>query len=44
MGIGLILVCPPALVDAVVADLTERRESPVVVGEIIAGARDVRYD
>jgi phosphoribosylformylglycinamidine cyclo-ligase len=43
MGVGLILVCTPALLDVVLADLAERRESPVVIGEIIAGARDVQY-
>jgi phosphoribosylformylglycinamidine cyclo-ligase len=43
MGIGLILVCTPALADTVLADLVERRESPVVIGEIISGARDVQY-
>ena len=43
MGIGLILVCTPALVDAVLADLAERHESPIVIGEIVQGDRDVRY-
>ena len=43
MGIGLILVCTPALVDAVLDDLDERHESPVVIGEIVRGARDVHY-
>ena len=43
MGIGLILVCTPTLVDAVLADLTERHESPIVIGEIVQGARDVQY-
>ncbi len=43
MGIGLILVCTPTLVDAVLEDLTERHESPVVIGEIVQGARDVQY-
>jgi phosphoribosylformylglycinamidine cyclo-ligase len=43
MGIGLILVCPPALVDAVIDDLRTRREEPVVIGEITRGERDVGY-
>ena len=37
MGIGLILVCTPALVDAVLEDLRSRRETPVVIGEIVRG-------
>ena len=43
MGVGMILVCTPTLVDAVIEDLTSRRESPVVIGAIVAGDRDVRY-
>ena len=43
MGIGLILVCTPALVDAVIDDLRSRRESPVVIGEITRGDRVVSY-
>jgi phosphoribosylformylglycinamidine cyclo-ligase len=35
MGIGLIIVCTPALVDAVLEDLRSRRESPSVIGEIV---------
>ena len=33
MGIGLILVCTPALVDAVLDDLRSRTESPILLGE-----------
>jgi phosphoribosylformylglycinamidine cyclo-ligase len=44
MGIGLIIVCTPALVDPVLDDLRSRSESPVVMGEIIRGDRVVVYD
>jgi phosphoribosylformylglycinamidine cyclo-ligase len=43
MGIGLILVCPPALVDTVMADLQSRQEQPVVIGEIARGDQTVVY-
>ena len=43
MGIGLILVCTPALVDPVLEDLRSRGESPALVGEITAGNRQVVY-
>ena len=43
MGIGLIIVCTPTLVDAVIDDLRSRRESPVVIGEITRGDRVVSY-
>ena len=43
MGIGMILVCTPALVDAVVEDLHSRKETPIVIGEITAGDRAVTY-
>ncbi len=43
MGVGLILVCPPALAETVVDDLRTRQESPVVIGEITRGNRDVIY-
>jgi phosphoribosylaminoimidazole (AIR) synthetase len=43
MGIGLILVVPPALVEPVIEDLRTRQESPVVIGEITRGAGDVSY-
>ena len=43
MGIGLILVCTPALVDTVIDDLRTRDESPVVIGEITHGDREVQY-
>ena len=43
MGIGLILVCTPALVDTMLDDLRTRHESPVVIGDIIPGARTVVY-
>ncbi len=43
MGIGFILVCPPALVDTVIDDLRTRHESPVVIGEIVRGTPSVVY-
>jgi phosphoribosylformylglycinamidine cyclo-ligase len=43
MGIGLILVCTPALVDVVMDDLRTRHESPLVIGEIVRGDGDVQY-
>ncbi|MGH9175038.1 MAG: phosphoribosylformylglycinamidine cyclo-ligase [Vicinamibacterales bacterium] len=43
MGIGLILICTPSLVDPVLDDLRSRHEAPVLVGEIIPGARVVGY-
>jgi phosphoribosylformylglycinamidine cyclo-ligase len=44
MGIGLILVCTPALADTVMDDLRTRREEPVVIGSIVRGDRLVSYD
>jgi phosphoribosylformylglycinamidine cyclo-ligase len=43
MGVGLILVCPPALAGTVVEDLRTRHESPVVIGEITRGTQTVEY-
>jgi phosphoribosylformylglycinamidine cyclo-ligase len=43
MGIGLILVCPPSLVEPVLDDLRTRQESPVVIGEVTRGDRVVTY-
>lgn len=43
MGIGMVVVCTPALADTILDDLHARREDPVVIGEIIAGHRDVVY-
>jgi phosphoribosylformylglycinamidine cyclo-ligase len=43
MGIGLVMVCTPALVDQVVEDLRARHESPVLLGDIIPGPRTVTY-
>jgi phosphoribosylformylglycinamidine cyclo-ligase len=43
MGIGLILVCTPALVDVVLGDLRVRRESPAVIGAIVHGDGLVTY-
>jgi phosphoribosylformylglycinamidine cyclo-ligase len=43
MGIGLILVIPPALVDVVVDDLRARGELPVLLGEIVSGSQLVTY-
>jgi phosphoribosylformylglycinamidine cyclo-ligase len=44
MGVGLILVCPPALVETVVDDLRMRHESPIVMGDIVRGTGAVSYD
>jgi phosphoribosylformylglycinamidine cyclo-ligase len=43
MGIGMVVVCTPTLADVILDDLHARREDPVVIGEIIAGQRDVTY-
>jgi phosphoribosylformylglycinamidine cyclo-ligase len=43
MGIGLILVCTPALVDVVIEDLRVRHESPIVIGAIVRGDGLVVY-
>jgi len=43
MGVGLIIVCPPSLAETVVGDLRTRQESPMVIGEITRGNRDVLY-
>jgi phosphoribosylformylglycinamidine cyclo-ligase len=43
MGIGLILVCTPALVDAVVEELRSRHEDPRLIGEVVRGDRVVTY-
>ncbi len=44
MGIGLILVCTPALVEPALEDLRARHESPVVIGTIVRGDREVVYE
>jgi phosphoribosylformylglycinamidine cyclo-ligase len=44
MGIGMVLVCTPALATAILDDLQARREEPVVIGEIIRGHGDVVYE
>lgn len=43
MGIGFILVVPPEQADAVLAELNERGEKAVTIGEITAGERKVKY-
>jgi phosphoribosylformylglycinamidine cyclo-ligase len=43
MGIGMVVVCTPALVDTILDDLRARREEPVVIGEIVSGNREVIY-
>lgn len=43
MGIGMILVCPAALVDTVMDDLKSRQEEPVIIGEIVRGQQEVVY-
>jgi phosphoribosylformylglycinamidine cyclo-ligase len=44
MGIGMILVSSPALVEPVMEDLRARGEQPIVIGEIVRGSGDVTYD
>jgi phosphoribosylformylglycinamidine cyclo-ligase len=44
MGIGMIVVCTPSLVDTILDDLRARREEPVVIGEIVTGQCDVIYE
>jgi phosphoribosylformylglycinamidine cyclo-ligase len=43
MGIGLILVCTPALANVALDDLRTRRESPIVIGSIVRGDAVVTY-
>ena len=43
MGIGMILVCPPALVEPVLEDLRSRHEDAILIGEIVRGNREVHY-
>lgn len=43
MGIGMVVVCTPALADTIVDDLRARKEEPVVIGEIVAGQRQTIY-
>ena len=43
MGIGMILVCTPALVDPVLDDLRTRGEHPLLIGEIVPGPPSVTY-
>jgi phosphoribosylformylglycinamidine cyclo-ligase len=43
MGIGLILVVSPDDAEAVMAGLEARGESPLAIGEIVTGAREVAY-
>ena len=43
MGIGLVLVCTPGLVETVMDDLISRKEAPVKIGTIVAGDRAVIY-
>jgi phosphoribosylformylglycinamidine cyclo-ligase len=43
MGIGLIVVCAPSEAGSVVDALKGSGESPAVLGHVIVGARDVRY-
>jgi phosphoribosylformylglycinamidine cyclo-ligase len=44
MGVGLILVVSAALADEVLDELRTRHESPVIIGEITRGNREVQYD
>jgi phosphoribosylformylglycinamidine cyclo-ligase len=43
MGIGFVLVVSPDDEDGVTAGLVARGESPVAIGEIVAGRREVAY-
>lgn len=43
MGIGLIVVCTPALADTIADELRTRHEQPLVIGEIVRGDRNVTY-
>jgi phosphoribosylformylglycinamidine cyclo-ligase len=43
MGIGLVLVCTPSLVETIVDDLRSRHETPILIGEIVVGNGDVIY-
>jgi phosphoribosylformylglycinamidine cyclo-ligase len=43
MGIGLVIVCTPALADIVLDELRTRDESPLVIGEIVRGNAAVQY-
>lgn len=43
MGMGMILVCTPALVDTIIDDLRARHEQPMVIGEIVRGEQKVIY-
>ena len=43
MGIGMILICTPALVDPIVDDLKSHDVVPVLIGDVVRGARDVTY-
>ena len=44
MGVGLIIVCPPALAETIVDDLRTRHETPILMGEIMRGTGAVSYD
>jgi phosphoribosylformylglycinamidine cyclo-ligase len=44
MGIGMVVVCTPALADTILDDLRARREEPTVIGEIVSGNREVIYE
>jgi phosphoribosylformylglycinamidine cyclo-ligase len=43
MGIGMILVCTPALADTIADDLRARKEEPAIIGTIVQGKREVIY-
>ena len=43
MGIGLIVVCAPADTDPVMDELRRQGTSPIVIGRVTTGARDVQY-
>jgi phosphoribosylformylglycinamidine cyclo-ligase len=43
MGIGMVVICTPALAATITDDLRARREEPVLIGEIVRGDREVVY-
>jgi phosphoribosylformylglycinamidine cyclo-ligase len=43
MGIGLIIACRAADADRLLASLRQQGEAPKVIGELVAGEREVRY-
>ena len=44
MGLGLLIVCAPQLIDATIELLSTAGERPLLVGRIVSGARGVVYE